>query len=73
MSHNSTNVIYFQIGSLADHYLFEHPHVHKRHIARNLEHHEKLSSHPHVSKTQILFLIHYSFSSFGGRGVRSPK
>ncbi|WAR00943.1 PCSK6-like protein [Mya arenaria] len=37
-----------QIGSLEDHYLFEHPHVHRRSADRNLEHHEKLSTHDDV-------------------------
>ncbi|XP_052282248.1 furin-like protease kpc-1 isoform X1 [Dreissena polymorpha] len=36
------------IGSLKDHYLFEHPHVHRRSALHSTEHHEKLSSHPHV-------------------------
>lgn len=37
-----------QIGSLENHYLFEHPHVHRRSAERNEEHHAHLASHPQV-------------------------
>ncbi|XP_060593632.1 furin-like protease kpc-1 isoform X2 [Ruditapes philippinarum] len=38
-----------QIGTLEDHYLFEHEHVHRRSAERSEEHHQKLSSHPQVN------------------------
>ena len=40
--------LFFQIGTLTDHYLFEHPHVHRRSAELSQDHHERLSSHPQV-------------------------
>ncbi|KAL4227338.1 Proprotein convertase subtilisin kexin type [Mactra antiquata] len=37
-----------QIGSLEDHYLLEHPHVHRRSIESSDIHHQHLSTHPQV-------------------------
>ena len=37
-----------QIGDLKNHYLLEHPHVHKRSAQPSHDHHEHLDQHPHV-------------------------
>ena len=40
------------IGTIKDHYLFEHPHVHKRSTTHSQIHHETLKNHPHVIWTE---------------------
>ena len=37
-----------QIGSLDNHFLFEHSRIHKRSIQKNQEHFEKLENHPEI-------------------------
>lgn len=41
-----------QIGALEDHFLFEHPHVHKRSTSLATDHHQRLIDNPHVTWVQ---------------------